>query len=63
MTLYQNRIVVKVGTSTLTNRIGKIDLKSFDQLACVLSDVQNMGFETEPLPAKAGRFGWAAEAA
>lgn len=45
MTLYQNLIVVKVGTSTLTNRIGKIDLKSFDQLACVLSDVQNMGFE------------------
>lgn len=45
MALYQNRIVVKVGTSTLTNRIGKNDLKSFDRLACVLSDIQNMGYE------------------
>lgn len=45
MGLYQNRIVVKVGTSTLTNEIGKSDLRSFDQLACVLSDIQNMGYE------------------
>lgn len=45
MGLYQNRIVVKVGTSTLTNEIGKSDLRSFDRLACVLSDIQNMGYE------------------
>jgi len=45
MGLYQNRIVVKVGTSTLTNELGKSDLRSFDRLACVLSDVQNMGYE------------------
>ncbi len=45
MGLYQNRIVVKVGTSTLTNDIGQNDLRSFDRLACVLSDVQNMGYE------------------
>lgn len=45
MGLYQNRIVVKVGTSTLTNEIGKSDLKSFDRLACVLSDIQNKGYE------------------
>lgn len=45
MGLIQNRIVVKVGTSTLTNEIGKNDLRSFDRLACVLSDVQNMGYE------------------
>lgn len=45
MRLYQNRIVVKVGTSTLTNEIGQSDLRSFDRLACVLSDVQNMGYE------------------
>ena len=45
MGLYQNRIVVKVGTSTLTNEMGKSDLRSFDRLACVLSDIQNMGFE------------------
>ena len=45
MSLYQNRIVVKVGTSTLTNNLGKSDLRSFDRIACVLSDVQNMGYE------------------
>jgi len=45
LSLYQNRIVVKVGTSTLTNNLGKSDLRSFDRIACVLSDVQNMGYE------------------
>ena len=45
MGLYQNRIVVKVGTSTLTNEMGKSDLRAFDRLACVLSDIQNMGYE------------------
>ncbi|MZL69367.1 glutamate 5-kinase [Bittarella massiliensis (ex Durand et al. 2017)] len=45
MGLYQNRIVVKVGTSTLTNEMGHSDLRSFDRLACVLSDIQNMGYE------------------
>lgn len=45
MGLYQNRIVVKVGTSTLTNEVGKTDLRAFDRLVCVLSDIQNMGYE------------------
>ena len=45
MELYKNRIVVKVGTSTLTNENGKSDLRSFDRLACVLSDIQNKGYE------------------
>ena len=45
MGLYQNRIVIKVGTSTLTNEWGKSDFRSFDRLACVLSGVQNMGYE------------------
>lgn len=45
MGLYQNRIVVKVGTSTLTNEKGQSDLRSFDRLAFVLSDIQNMGYE------------------
>ncbi|MCI9078532.1 MAG: glutamate 5-kinase [Lachnospiraceae bacterium] len=45
MGLYQNRIVVKVGTSTLTNEAGKNDLRIFDKLAFVLSDIQNMGYE------------------
>lgn len=45
MSLYQNRIVVKVGTSTLTNDAGQNDLRSFDRIACVLSDIQNLGYE------------------
>ena len=45
MGLYQNRIVVKVGTSTLTNEMGQSDLRSFDRLACVLADIQNLGYE------------------
>lgn len=45
MHLYQNRLVVKVGTSTLTNELGKSNLRAFDRLACVLADVQNMGYE------------------
>lgn len=45
MGLYQNRMVVKVGTSTLTNEIGQSDLRAFDRLACVLADIQNKGYE------------------
>ena len=45
MGLYQNRIVVKVGTSTLTNELGQSDLRAFDRLACVLADIQNQGYE------------------
>ncbi|QIB68854.1 glutamate 5-kinase [Aminipila butyrica] len=45
MGLYKNRIVVKVGTSSLTNEIGENNLRSFDRLACVLSDIQNLGYE------------------
>lgn len=45
MELYQNRIVVKVGTSTLTNETGRSDLQAFDRLACALADVHNMGNE------------------
>ncbi len=47
MGLYQNRIVIKVGTSTLTNEIGKSDLRTLDRLARTLSDIQNMGFEVQ----------------
>lgn len=32
MGLYNNRIVVKVGTSTLTNDAGKSDLRTTDRL-------------------------------
>lgn len=45
MGLYQNRLVVKVGTSTLTNEVGKSGLRAINRLACILSDIQNMGYE------------------
>jgi len=41
----KNTIVVKVGTSTLTHEGGKLNLRSFDALARVLSDIHNMGNE------------------
>ncbi|SDD19505.1 glutamate 5-kinase [Priestia aryabhattai B8W22] len=37
MYLYKNRIAIKVGTSTLTNKIELNNLKSFDQIAYGLS--------------------------
>ncbi len=39
------RLVVKVGTSTLTHKGGKLNLRSFDALARVLSDIHNAGCE------------------
>ena len=39
------RIVVKVGTSTLTYPTGKTNLQIMDSLARVLSDIQNQGKE------------------
>lgn len=39
------RIVVKVGTSTLTYDTGKMNLKRLDRLAMVLSDLRNQGKE------------------
>lgn len=38
----RNRIVVKVGTSTLTNEVGNSNLRRVEDLAFVLSDIQNM---------------------
>ncbi len=45
MALIQNRIVVKVGTSSLTNEAGNTNLRAFDKLALVLSDIANLGNE------------------
>lgn len=39
------RIVVKVGTSTITHSSGKINIKRMEQLVRVLSDLRNMGKE------------------
>ncbi|MBR0366424.1 MAG: glutamate 5-kinase, partial [Clostridia bacterium] len=39
------RIVVKVGTSTLTHETGKMNLRRIETLARVLSDLRNRGYE------------------
>ena len=39
------RIVVKVGTSTLTYETGKLNLNRMDRLAMILSDLHNQGKE------------------
>ncbi|MGN1092328.1 MAG: glutamate 5-kinase [Monoglobaceae bacterium] len=39
------RIVIKVGTSTLTHDTGKINLKRIEKLVQVISDLMNMGHE------------------
>ena len=41
----KQRIVVKVGTSTLTHEAGDLDLRSMDHLARTLSDLAGMGHE------------------
>ena len=39
------RIVVKVGTSTLTHETGKLNLRRMDRLARVLADLRGAGYE------------------
>lgn len=39
------RIVVKVGTSTLTHSTGNLNLRIMDKLAMVLSDIKNKGYD------------------
>lgn len=41
----KQRIVIKVGTSTLTHESGELDLRSMDHLARTLSDLEGMGHE------------------
>lgn len=42
---HPNRIVIKVGTSSLTSETGRNDLKQFDHLARVISDLHNKDYE------------------
>ncbi|MBQ7720481.1 MAG: glutamate 5-kinase [Clostridia bacterium] len=44
MALYENRIVVKIGTSTLMNGLGKSDLENTEKIVRILSDISNLGF-------------------
>ena len=45
MSSKKRRLVVKVGTSTLTNEEGKSNLRNMEKIARVLSDIHNMGNE------------------
>jgi len=38
----KKRIVIKVGTSTLTHHTGSLNLRIMDKLAMVLSDIKKM---------------------
>ncbi len=42
---HSHRIVVKVGTSTLTYATGKMNIRRFDEIARVISDLKNQGKE------------------
>ena len=57
------RLVVKVGTSTLTQETGSLNLRSMDHLARVLSDLRGMGHEvvlvsSGPSPSVPESSGW-----
>ena len=45
MSLHNNRVVIKVGTSTLTYPKEKSNLNSFAKIADTLSDIQKKGYE------------------
>ncbi len=57
MGLYQNRIVVKAGTSTLMNELGRSDLKTMELLSRILCDVHNAGYEVILVSSGAIAFG------
>ena len=45
MALSKKRIVVKVGTSTLTNENGDINIREMDLLCRALSGMENLGYD------------------
>lgn len=49
-----SKIVVKIGTSTLTYANGKINIRKFDQIARVISDINNSGREVILVSSGAG---------
>ncbi len=49
-----SRIVVKIGTSTLTYDNGKVNIRKFDQIARVISDINNSGKEVVLVSSGAG---------
>ena len=57
MGVYENRIVVKAGTSTLMNELGKSDLQAMEKLCRTLADIRNAGFEVILVSSGAIAFG------
>lgn len=49
-----SRVVVKIGTSTLTYENGKVNIRKFDQIARVISDINNSGKEVVLVSSGAG---------
>jgi len=45
MNITQNRMVIKVRASALTHETGQNNLQAFDRLACLLSDIQDRGYQ------------------
>ncbi len=45
MALKTNRIVIKVGTSTLTHKNGKLNLERIERLVRVIAEVKNLGHD------------------
>ncbi len=45
MAVSKKRIVVKVGTSTITNESGNIDIRAIDHLCRAVAGVENMGYD------------------
>ena len=45
MNTNEKRIVIKVGTSTLTHENGSVNIKEIDLLCRILSDLRNTGYE------------------
>ena len=45
MGLDKKRIVIKVGTSTITNEDGSINFRVIDRLCRVLAEIESMGYK------------------
>ena len=45
MSVSKKRIVVKVGTSTITNESGNIDIRAIDHLCRAIAGVENLGYD------------------
>ncbi len=56
-TLNAKRIVIKVGTSTITHKTGKINLRQIDGIAKTLTDLMNSGKEVVLVTSGAGAVG------